>query len=113
MAGGRLELAAEAFGRAREGCGDPLAAALLSHNTSVLQAKRGNIEQAISEINYSIRSVGALCAEDRKMRCLIVPVLEVGQLGFQEVQYPDLLDTAKEAKHTHESLVKLRTSDPS
>lgn len=79
---------------------DPVFPALPMYNLGVLQAQRGQLENAQTTFNSCIDLVNALNSEERSVLCLWVPVMKNEVLIFEERTEPNILETAEEAKAT-------------
>jgi hypothetical protein len=84
---------------------DPAFPALPMYNLGVLQAQRGQLENAQANFNSCIDLVYALNSEDRSVLCLWVPVMKNEVLIFEERTQPEILETAEEAKATIGNIV--------
>lgn len=105
MAVGDLDRARELLERAVDICDGPEECALSNYNLGVLEAKRGDFPSAFAKIQLSIEQAKKLEEQKREMACLFVPRIVNAKLEFEEVKHPDILEVAREAKNTLESLL--------
>jgi len=78
---------------------------LPNYNLGILEAKAGNLNNALEKINLCIKQSDVLPKAMRICGCLIVPKIVDKKLNFNEIRDADLLEVAIEAKNNIESLL--------
>jgi tetratricopeptide (TPR) repeat protein len=86
----------------------PEDSALSNYNLGILEAKEGNLEDALISIKLAIERIKTTEEENRQCSYLLSPkIVEAGDmLVFQELSQPDLLATAESAVSTIEELLQ-------
>ena len=103
-----LEKAVEDFEESED---SPLrASALPNYNLGVVEAKEGNLEDALAKFKLAIEQMEDVGKKERRCSCLVLPkIAEEGErLRFEEVIDPDLLETAQSAASAVEELLRKR-----
>jgi len=80
---------------------EPYKSALPNYNLGVLEAKCGNLNNALEKIGLCIKQlkgVNGVSKEARECACLIIPKIINRELKYEEIKNPDLLEVANEAK---------------
>ena len=115
LASDDLQRARELLEKAMEGYEDsedsPLpGAALSNYNLGVVEAKQGNLEDALAKFKLAIEQVEDAGKKERRCSCLVLPkIAEEGErLKFEELIDPDLLETAQSAASAVEELLRKR-----
>jgi len=88
-------------------CTAPMEKALPTYNLGVIHAKRGDMQLALDQFRIVIDQLADADRKQRQMTRLIVPVAtaEGGAADFEELENPDLLETAQKAAAAMERLL--------
>lgn len=106
---GDWEKAGSLLERAIAGYKEPKEKALPAYNLGVLDAKCGNFENALAKFKLCIEQIENVHKEERLAGCLFIPKVVNEELRFEEVEKPDLLEAAREAKNNVESLLEFKS----
>jgi hypothetical protein len=107
MVNGDLDRAKELLERAVNNYKEPCKAALPNYNLGILEAKYVNLNKSLERIELCIRQLENISEQERKCACLIIPNIINGELKYEEIKEPDLLEAANKAKSTLESFLKI------
>lgn len=78
---------------------------LATYNLGILEAKSGNLKEAVERVRSSVEKAKGLKFEEKKCACLFVPGFYDGALKFEEdKEEPDLVKTAEMALEVLESV---------
>jgi hypothetical protein len=90
------------FEKAANNYKEPYKSALPNYNLGVLEAKCGNINNALEKIGLCIRQLEGVSKKE-ECACLIIPKIINGELKYEEIRESDLLEVANEAESILES----------
>jgi len=79
--------------------------ALAYYNLGILEVKKGNLKKAIKNLKLCEKNVRKLKVEERQVSCLLLPIFKKGNLIFEEIKIPDLLNTTIKALKNLNSLL--------
>lgn len=80
--------------------------ALPNYNLGILEAKCGNLNEALAKINFCINELRNVDKKERGCDCLFIPMIENGELKYKEViEQLDILEIAVEAKNNLEKFL--------
>jgi tetratricopeptide (TPR) repeat protein len=108
MSTGRLSESRDALERAWAGENDNYMTALISYNWGILDAKEERFEDAVAKLDRALEHSGLLSESDRRIGCLIIPRVSEGSVIYEEIREPDILECAKAALETINTLLTKR-----
>ncbi len=80
---------------------------LVNYNLGILEAKCGNLHDAVERISFSVKEAKKIKLSERRMQCLIYPVITKGNLDFKEIMKPDILEVAKKANRVLKAILNI------
>lgn len=108
MSVGDLDKARDLLCKAVNSYKEPYELALPNYNLGILEAKCGNFKNALEKIELCIKQLENVSKVKREMACLFIPKITDGELKFEEIRKPDLLEVANKAKSTLESFLNIK-----
>jgi len=107
LASDNLDEAQHLLKSAERLCSAPEEKALTTYNLGVVHAKRGDIERALDQFRTVTDQLRDADRQQRQMSRLIIPVVTAEGAGtqFEELDDPDLLETAEKAAAAMEHLL--------